>query len=134
VEEDTEVIQTDACQQPTNIEPCLGIQKRGEKEQTTIDSTESSKKKRKTMLRRTKNGDEDGDGEETECIHLQSRGQQVLVLPNTERFELQKKYQLVKRLRTRGMPATYTMLESAITHWKTAHVSSLFGVRTARRR
>jgi hypothetical protein len=89
----------------SNEETPLGIQKRGEEDQTGTESTESSKK-RKTMQRRSV---EDGqeDSEETECLHLQSRSRQVPVLPNTERFKLQKKYQLVKRLIVRGVSATY---------------------------
>lgn len=106
IEEERSVeIQPGACQQPTNEETNLGIHSRGDEDRTGTDSTESSKK-RKAMQRRS---EEDGqeDGEETECIHLQSRSRQLPVLPNTGRFELQKKYQLVKRLMVRGMSATY---------------------------
>lgn len=105
VEESTEVLQSEACHQPTNEEPGLGIEKRGEEEQTTTDSRESSKK-RKARTRTKKDGKNE-EREEKECIHLQSRSRQVPVLPNTVRFELQKKYQLVKRLTIRGLLATY---------------------------
>jgi hypothetical protein len=76
--------------------------------------------------------DKQEDRKETECIYLQSRSRQVPVLPNLERFELQKKYQLVEQLMVRGVFATYyyTIL-GARRHWKTTHVSS-FGVRVAK--
>jgi hypothetical protein len=93
-----EVVQTDAYQQPVDEEhQAMGIQGRGEEEQTTTDSTESWKKRKK--LPGTNNDNKSEYKEETEdmedkskCIHLQRRNRQVLVLPNTERFELQKKY------------------------------------------
>jgi hypothetical protein len=64
---------------------------------------------------RTNNVNKSEDHKETDdikdrsqCIHLQSRSrQQVPVLPNAERFELQKKYQLIRRLMIRGVPTTY---------------------------
>jgi hypothetical protein len=104
-EERPEVVQPGACQQPTNEETPLGIQKRGEEDQTGTNRMESLKE-RKAMQQKSEE-DEHEDGKETECTHLQSRSRQVPVLPNMERFELQKKYQLVKRLMVRGVPPTY---------------------------
>jgi hypothetical protein len=83
----------------------MGIQNRENHHLTGSDSTDSSKK-RKEMEQRIRK-DKQEDGEETECIHLQSRRCQVHVLPNTESFGLQNKYQLVKRLMVRGVSATY---------------------------
>jgi hypothetical protein len=103
--ERSEVVQPVACQQPANEETTMGIQNRENQDLTGSDSTDSSKK-RKEMEQRIRK-DEQEDGEETECIHLQSRRRQVHVLPNTESFGLQNKYQLVKRLMVRGVSATY---------------------------
>jgi hypothetical protein len=76
VEESEEVVQTDDYQQPADEENlAMGMQGRGEEEQPTTDSTESSKKRK--ILPGTNNDGNGEDEEETEDMEGKSRNASI---------------------------------------------------------
>jgi hypothetical protein len=93
-------------------EPGLLEQRMVEDENLTSNSTESCKKwKAAPAINDAKERKDDDETEDiddsSQCNLVQGRSRQLQILPNTGRYELQKRYQLVKRLMVRGVATTY---------------------------
>jgi hypothetical protein len=93
-------------------EPGLLEQRMVEDENITSKSTESCKQWKATPAindaKERKDDDETEDiDDSSQCNLVQGRRRQLQILPNTGRYELKKRYQLVKRLMVRGVATTY---------------------------